>query len=141
MVKTPAMTTPRDRSAVRIAKPSASFTDPASYQQCRPRPRRLAMALLGLVLALAGGELRAEITAGNGRTVGGPSAGAGIGSLDGEVRARCWQHGNEIVDVGAFAAAAIPPELRQQAISLEGAGRTAVLLPFADTFCLLTVNP
>lgn len=72
---------------------------------------------------------------------GTPVAGGFADTLEGTVRARCWQQGREILSEVDFASAAIPPGLREQAISLKGSGRTAVLLPFADTFCLLTVSP
>ncbi len=91
---------------------------------------------------------RAEIETGPDRATPAPSptrVGDGVtgtaGALAGDVRARCWQHGNEILDVTDFASAAVPPELRAQAVSLRASGRTAVLLPFADTFCLLTISP
>lgn len=61
--------------------------------------------------------------------------------LAGDVRARCWQEGQEILSEADFANAAIPPGLREQAINLGGSGRQAVLVPFGDTFCLLTVRP
>jgi hypothetical protein len=104
------------------------------------------LACLAFALTLGAGPAMAEITTGGtqpavgSRVVG--STGTTIAtSLEGDVRARCWQQGREILSEANFATAAIPPGLREQAISLDGRGRTAVLLPFADTFCLLTVSP
>ena len=90
----------------------------------------------------------AEISTGGERPLAqsqGPGQGqtpARVGSeLAGDVRARCWQAGREILSEAEFVGAAIPPGLREQAINLGGSGRQAVLLPFGDTFCLLTVRP
>lgn len=95
-----------------------------------------------MALALAATPALAEIATGGERVATGSPVATGLtGSLEGTVRARCWQQGQEILSEADFASAAIPPELREQAISLKGSGRTAVLLPFADTFCLLTVSP
>ena len=101
------------------------------------------LACLAFALTLGAGPALAEITTGGTQAaVGSRVVGAtGTASLEGDVRARCWQQGREILSEADFASAAIPPEMRAQAISLKGSGRTAVLLPFADTFCLLTVSP
>ena len=104
------------------------------------------LACLAFALTLGAGPALAEITTGGtqaavgSRVVGGTGPGS-ASQLEGDVRARCWQQGREILSEADFASAAIPPEMRAQAISLKGSGRTAVLLPFADTFCLLTVSP
>jgi hypothetical protein len=102
-----------------------------------------ALACLAFALMLGAGPALAEITTGGTQPAVGSRAvgGTGTASLKGDVRARCWQQGREILSEANFATAAIPPGLREQAISLDGSGRTAVLLPFADTFCLLTVSP
>jgi hypothetical protein len=101
------------------------------------------LACLALAVTLGAGPALAEITSGGTQAaVGSRVVGAtGTASLEGDVRARCWQQGREILSEANFATAAIPPGLREQAISLDGRGRKAVLLPFADTFCLLTVSP
>jgi hypothetical protein len=102
------------------------------------------LACLAFALTLGAGPALAEITTGGTQPAVGSRAAGGTGtaaSLKGDVRARCWQQGREILSETNFATAAIPPGLREQAISLDGSGRTAVLLPFADTFCLLTVSP
>lgn len=127
--------------------PSSPLIRTASYQESLRSPKRFAaMAGLALTLALAAMPAAADIETGADRATPAPSAtrvgeGGSAGSLDGDVRARCWQHGSEILDVTDFASAALPPELREQAVSLKASGRTAVLLPFADTFCLLTISP
>lgn len=95
---------------------------------------------LACSLALGAGAATAEITNSGSRVVGGTASSA-MGTLEGDVRARCWQQGREILSEAEFAAATIPPPLREQAISLQGRSRSVVLLPFADTFCLLTVSP
>lgn len=130
-----------------MAKSSASLLCRPPYQESRWRPKRFAAAAsLALVLALGAFPAAAEIETGADRPTPSPSPtrvgdGGSAGSLAGDVRARCWQHGSQIFDVADFASAAVPPELREQAVSLKASGRTAVLLPFADTFCLLTVSP
>ncbi len=101
-------------------------------------------AALGLALGALAGPAAAEIAPGGERPAG-PSQGQAptrVGAeLEGEVGARCWQEGREIVSENAFATAAIPPGLREQAINLRGRDRSAVLLPLGQTFCLLTVSP
>ncbi len=101
-------------------------------------------------LGLSAAPAMGEITPGGERPQAasrGQSASQGqtptrVGSeLSGDVRARCWQQGREILSETDFANAAIPPALREQAINLAGSGRQALLLPFGDTFCLLTVRP
>ena len=107
---------------------------------------------LVLLLGLASLPAMAEISTGGERPLApshnaGQSSGQGqmptrVGAeLAGEVRARCWQEGREILSEADFATASIPPGLREQTINLEASGRQALLLPLGDTFCLLTARP
>jgi hypothetical protein len=114
------------------------MADAAVYQESRRRPTRATAGWLVLALLLAATPAAAEITASGERPAAGEQR---VGSLEGDVRVRCWQEGREIVSEAAFASATIPPELRERGIRLDGGGRTAVLLPLADTFCLLTISP
>jgi hypothetical protein len=114
------------------------MADTPVYQQSPRQPIRSTLGWLGLALLVAAMPAAAEITASGERQ---PVASRTATSLEGNVRARCWQEGREIVSEADFARAAVPPELRERGIRLEGGGRTAVLLPLADTFCLLTISP
>jgi len=99
-------------------------------------------AALCLALVLVAVPAVAEITAGGERPRDQGQAPTRVGNeLTGEVGTRCWQQGREILAETNFATASIPPALREQAINLGGNSRHAVLVPFGDTFCLLTVHP
>jgi uncharacterized protein (DUF1501 family) len=123
-----------------MSMPSWLFDQRLSYQKGTARPMLFTLGWLACTLAFGAGPVAAEITS-SGSRVGGGVASSATTSLEGDVRARCWQQGREILSEADFATAAIPPALREQAISLRGRSRTVVLLPFADSFCLLTVSP
>ena len=100
------------------------------------------LTVVGLALSLVAFPAVAEITSGGERPREQGQTPTRVGSeLAGEVGTRCWQQGREILAESDFATASIPPGLREQAINLASNGRQAVLLPFGDTFCLLTVRP
>jgi hypothetical protein len=95
-----------------------------------------------LALLLVAGPAAAEITSGGERPRDQGQTPTAVGNeLAGDVRTRCWQEGREILAEADFANASIPPGLRELSINLAGDTRRAVLLPFGDTFCLLTVSP
>lgn len=95
-----------------------------------------------LALVLLAVPALAEITsAGEGPREQGQTPTRVGNELTGEVGTRCWQQGREILAETGFAAASIPPALREQAINLASDSRHAVLVPFGDTFCLLTIHP
>lgn len=99
-------------------------------------------AAVCLALVLVAVPAVAEITPGGERPRDQGQTPTRVGNeLAGEVGTRCWQQGREILAETDFAEASIPPALREQTINLAGNGRRAVLVPFGDTFCLLTVRP
>lgn len=123
-----------------MAEPLASLEDRAVYQETTRRPIRSAALCLALVLVAV--PAAAEITAGGERPRDQGQTPTRVGhELAGEVATRCWQQGREILAETGFATASIPPALREQAINLAGNSRHAVLVPFGDTFCLLTTHP
>jgi hypothetical protein len=125
-----------------MADSSSRVGDSASYQERRPTPTRFAPIALAICLVTA--PAVAEITTGGERprvASQGQSPTVVGAELAGDVRARCWQEGREILAEADFQRGAIPPGLREQAIQLEGRGQRVVLLPFGETFCLLTVRP
>jgi hypothetical protein len=133
-----------------MAPSPSRINDDAVYQQSPNWPKRCAAlgVALALVCGLASLPALAEISTGGERQLAqSQSQGQGqtptrVGSeLAGDVRARCWQEGREILSEADFTTAAIAPGLREQAINLGGGGRQAVLVPLGDTFCLLTVRP
>ncbi|MEZ5866765.1 MAG: hypothetical protein R3D25_22825 [Geminicoccaceae bacterium] len=100
------------------------------------------MATLAIALALASGSppALAEVT------VGGERAAASAlrpGALEGRVSARCWQDGLQVLAIDDFAAAEVGQQLKELSLGLQGGGgkRSAVIVPLADSLCLLTISP
>lgn len=97
-----------------------------------------------LILALAGSPARAELAlgakGGADRTAG---IGTGLGALEGRVAARCFQQGREVLALDDFAAAEVGTRLRELSLGLQGGAgkRSAVIVPLADSLCLLTISP
>lgn len=128
-----------------MANPSQSFDGlAADYQETTTWPRHLAAGLaLILALGLPAAAAKAELAIGSQRSAA--AMAAGVGALEGQVSARCWQEGKEILAEGNFTSADIGQDLRAQAVYLQSggsmAGHTAVVLPIANALCLLTVRP
>lgn len=100
----------------------------------------MAALTVALVLATGGPPASAEVT------VGGERAGSGVarpGALEGRVSARCWQDGLQVLAIDDFAAAEVGLELKELSLGLQGGGgkRSAVIVPLADSLCLLTISP
>ena len=100
------------------------------------------MAALAIALALASGgaSALAEVNVGGERAGG---AAVRPGALEGRVSARCWQDGLQVLAIDDFAAAEVGQELKELSLGLQGGGgkRSAVIVPLADSLCLLTISP
>ncbi|HRY26417.1 MAG TPA: hypothetical protein P5558_18760 [Geminicoccaceae bacterium] len=100
----------------------------------------MAALTFALVMSASGAPALAEVT------VGGERAGSGVarpGALEGRVSARCWQDGLQVLAIDDFAAADVGLELKELSLGLQGGGgkRSAVIVPLADSLCLLTISP
>ena len=91
-------------------------------------------------LFLLGFPALAEVAVGGGRDAG---AATRPGALEGRVAARCWQEGREVLALDDFGAAEVGTKLRELALGLQddAGARRAVIVPLADSLCLLTISP